>query len=469
MGFRDDIEAIKNHIPPSPERQTFLFSATVSPQVRQVAKSILGNDYKYIDCVQTEDSPVHAHIPQYHTVVPSAAQQLPHIIRLIAHDQFVNAGKSKVILFCPTTKMTQLYSTILRTVARKLFPAGRETNILEIHSKRTQEARTATSNQFRAEKSGATILVTSDVSARGVDYPNVSRVIQVGIPASTDQYIHRVGRTGRGHGAVAGRADLVLLPWEIGFITWQLTDIPLKPLTNGELQSQLSELAQKHDEDPKSTYENVPPFVKHVKYQHPYSQLIPEMDNVRDRLSTLLEEDAVRETMLSLIGYYFGKSPELRVQKNVIFEGCKTWSVEAMGLTTPPFVSEAFLAKLGMLDNRTLRYGQKRFEERRRSSSGPHWAGRGKQSLKNRETIHPDHGVDYSGPDVAEYRGTRYLDHYKMKGRPIPSHARRQMRGDDDFRPARRSEGSGERGYSRDNSERRGRSSGREWNRSDDS
>jgi len=52
----------------------------------------------------------------------------------------------------------------------------------------------------------------------------VSRIIQVGIPASFEQYIHRVGRTGRTGGFV-GRGDLVLLPWEVGFPTYNLTQV----------------------------------------------------------------------------------------------------------------------------------------------------------------------------------------------------------------------------------------------------
>ncbi len=71
--------------------------------------------------------------------------------------------------------------------------------------------RTKMSNTFRKTTDQPTILVTSDVSARGVDYPGVTRVIQVGIPHSMEQYIHRVGRTGRA--GMDGRGDLVLLPW----------------------------------------------------------------------------------------------------------------------------------------------------------------------------------------------------------------------------------------------------------------
>ncbi|KAF5367171.1 hypothetical protein D9758_004049 [Tetrapyrgos nigripes] len=342
MGFREDIEAIQQQIPPSPERQTFLFSATVSPQIRSVAQSVLDQDFKYINCVKTEDSPVHAHIPQYHTVVPSASQQIPHVIRLIAHDQFVNAGKSKIILFCPTTRSTQLFATILRRVARRLLPV-RETNILEIHSRKTQEGRDATSREFRSDKSGASILVTSDVSARGVDYPNVSRVLQVGCPASTDQYIHRVGRTGRGGTSVAGRADLVLLPWEIGFVTWGLSNIPTKPVTTTDLEQQLTDAAKQFDEDPESVAQN-----NHSSYRHPYSPLLPQINDIRDRMIELIDPEAAKQAMVASLGYYLGRSGDLRISKDSVVEGCKTWSVEALGLETPPYLSEEFLKKLGV-------------------------------------------------------------------------------------------------------------------------
>jgi ATP-dependent RNA helicase MSS116 len=57
----------------------------------------------------------------------------------------------------------------------------------------------------------------------------VTRVIQVGIPGSTEQYIHRVGRTGRA--GKDGRADLLLLPLERNFVRYQLSDVPTKELS----------------------------------------------------------------------------------------------------------------------------------------------------------------------------------------------------------------------------------------------
>jgi ATP-dependent RNA helicase MSS116 len=139
MGFRPDIDTITDFFPKTPIRQTFLFSATVSPAIRQIAHEVLDKDHVFIDVVSKDSSPVHAHIPQHFTVLPSAREQLPHLFRLIAHDQLANPGKSKIMVFLNTTKQTQLFATLLRELSKTTLPA--RSHIYEIHSKRTQSAR----------------------------------------------------------------------------------------------------------------------------------------------------------------------------------------------------------------------------------------------------------------------------------------------------------------------------------------
>ncbi|KAJ7474515.1 P-loop containing nucleoside triphosphate hydrolase protein [Mycena galericulata] len=456
MGFREDIEDIKSFLPPVPTRQTLLFSATVSKEIQQVARSTLAPNHKYINCISEDTSPVHAHVEQYHTVLPSANAQLPHIMRLIAHDQLTNPGNSKVIVFLPTTKMTQLFSTLINALAPKAFPAGKNTRVYEIHSKRTQEKRTQMSDAFRAAKGGATVLITSDVSARGVDYPGVTRVIQVGIPSGREHYIHRVGRTGRA--GTAGRGDLVLLPWEIGFVTWQLTDVPLKPLALNELTEQTKELATKFDSDPKAYFGEVQGRVRETLFGD--SPVTPVVEEIERNISTLLErldEEAIKETYLSLLGYYIAKSPELRVQKPVILQGCQDWTTGACGLPTPPYVSVAFLQKLGLSDGRTKHWGKSRdsMPVYGKSSNSAPWIGRG--TVRNRglektpgweaaEEIQQEENVD-----VGEYRSTRYQSagngYPKRQGSRYTSEPRGHYRGRE---PAYNGEGgSGEGGYSR--------------------
>ncbi|TDL24496.1 DEAD-domain-containing protein [Rickenella mellea] len=407
MGFRDDIDAIVDYLPQRPERQTFLFSATVSRAIQQVARATLDKRHLFINTVTEDTSPVHAHVPQYHTVLPFASEQLPHILRLLAHDQLINPGASKAIVFLPTTKMTQLYATFLRELSRAVLPAGKSTRVYEIHSKRTQEARTSTSNMFREDKSGASILVTSDVSARGVDYPNVSRVIQVGIPGSTDQYIHRIGRTGRA--GTNGRGDLVLLPWEVGFVTWQLQEVPLKPITSNELKRQLHELSEKFDADPAEFFKDVKMAavdkrgrrVGPVMHSAPISPRISSMGEEIAQLISSVDEEAVNETFTSLLGYYISRAADMRVQRSVVLEGCRNWTVEACGLPTAPYVSESFLQKIGFTNERPKQSGRNQFRESKARGGmfrNP-WEGRGSQRLKSRTRDEPIWGTDDQSSD----------------------------------------------------------------------
>ncbi|CAE6481508.1 unnamed protein product [Rhizoctonia solani] len=399
MGFRDDLEDIISYLPKSPERQTMLYSATVSRAIQQVARASLDKNHEFINTVNEEESPVHAHIPQYHTVVPRAEDQLPHILRLLAHDQLANPGKSKTVIFLPTTKMTQMYASLLRELARDTLPAGRGTQIYEIHSKKEQDSRSRTSDRFRKDTSGASVLVTSDVSARGVDYPGVTRVIQVGIPSTSDQYIHRVGRTGRA--GTEGRGDLVLLPWEIGFVTWQLTHVPMKPTTVKQIEAEVLALAAKHDENPAKFY-TPPPVPRAVRSRFKDASQAPTPVSFSPRslekvnqIPTIIKETlpgldplSVEETFASLLGYYIAKAPEIRVQKGVVLQGCKDWATGAAGLPEEPYVSEAFLAKLGYTDGRTKRFGARRTEYTGKGRQGgmkSPWEVRGNQRQRDRE------------------------------------------------------------------------------------
>lgn len=377
MGFREDIEAIMKMMPPTPERQTFMFSATVSKAIQQIAREVLDQNHVFINCA-TEDSPVHAHVPQYHTVLPSPADQLPHILRLLAHDQLTNPTLSKTVIFFPTTKMTQLFHTLLREVAGTTLPSGFRTKFYEIHSKKSQEQRTRASNSFRAEKTGASVLVTSDVSARGVDYPGVTRVIQVGIPSTPDIYVHRVGRTGRA--GTEGRGDLVLLPWETGFVTWQMNGIPLKTVTVDEMTSQVEELATEADE-----------HNTHTRAKKLYLTTAKSIEKEVKELLTAVDESAAQETFVGNLGYYLGKVSELRIHRHAVVDGLKKWSVGALGLSEPPFVSEALLAKLGIRGDGNHRFGSRPApypgSTRKRTTSD--WSGRGNERGRSSRTDRP--------------------------------------------------------------------------------
>jgi len=356
MGFRPDIDAIADFFPKTPIRQTFLFSATVSPAIRQIAREVLDKDHVFIDVASKDSSPVHAHIPQHFTVLPGAKEQLPHLIRLIAHDQLANPGNSKIMVFLNTTKQTQLFTTLLRELSKTILPA--RSRIYEIHSKRNQSARANASDAFRRDRSGAAILVTSDVSARGIDYPDVTQVIQVGSPASTEQYVHRVGRTGRA--GKGGRADLLLLPFEQNFVRYQLSDVPIKELSHRKLLDQTTALGENLESDPVAflnSVEGAKPSpsgltIKDRLFRDKPGTAIANLNTEVAGLIEQIDTDAIKEVFVSLLGYYFAKAGEMRVTRTSILEGLQNWTIEACGLPQAPFVSDALLAKMGGMDGR---------------------------------------------------------------------------------------------------------------------
>lgn len=372
MGFRAEIDAIRKFLPPTPERQTFLFSATVSSEVRDIARTFLAKDHRYINTITKEDSPVHAHIPQHSTILPGPADQIPHVLRLLIQDQLANPNHSKTIVFLPTTRMTQFFAETIRRLSSFVLPAGPFTQIYEIHSKRSQDTRTNTSNKFRKEKNRPSILITSDVSARGVDYPGVTRVIQVGIPGSTEQYIHRVGRTGRA--GTPGRGDLVLLPWETGFLTWQLTGVPLKSISAKDISQEVDALAAGPAAKENPNFSDVTTKIDNL--EKTVKQFLPKLD-----------PELLNETFLSLLGYYTGNYQELRVSKDAIVDGLKKWATDAAGLPEPPYISPGLIQRMG------LGFKERRSSRGSRDDSGPRrshsanrthsWSGRGRQATRD--------------------------------------------------------------------------------------
>ncbi|CAG8569137.1 17757_t:CDS:2, partial [Racocetra fulgida] len=212
LGFREDIERIIQYYPK--DRQTFLFSATVSPQIRQIAKFALKSDYTFIDTVDPNDVNTNVQVKQTYAIIPYHFHLVA--IRKIINDHMKQHKNGKIIMFLPTRMSTILYADFLRNVG--------DVEVFELHSGKSQEQRTRVSNRFRQSRRDA-VLVTSDVSARGVDYPGVTLVVQVGAPSSRDQYIHRLGRTGRA--GKEGEGILLLAPFEKGFINC-IDNLPVK-------------------------------------------------------------------------------------------------------------------------------------------------------------------------------------------------------------------------------------------------
>lgn len=162
-------------------------------------------------------------MPQLVLEVP-LSEQLTSIIKLIEQHQQKNKSGYKIIMFFATARQTAYYAAILNNIGL---------NCLEIHSRKTQGHRTRVSEEFRVGRN--LILASSDVSARGMDYPDVTFVLQVGM-TERDQYIHRLGRTARA--GKSGTGLLLLAPFEFDYmVNKELNDLPLQSVSSHEYLS----------------------------------------------------------------------------------------------------------------------------------------------------------------------------------------------------------------------------------------
>ncbi|WP_374412173.1 DEAD/DEAH box helicase [Novosphingobium colocasiae] len=188
MGFIPDIETICSKLPTN--RQTLLFSATMPPVIKKLADRFLTSP-KYIEVARPASTNVN--IAQYK--VPVTARKKREALRALLHDDNV----STAIIFCNR-------KTTVRELSKSLkqhgFAAG------EIHGDMEQPARIAELDRFKAGQ--INILCASDVAARGLDIKGVSHVFNFDTPWHPDDYVHRVGRTGRG--GATGRAFTLVAP-----------------------------------------------------------------------------------------------------------------------------------------------------------------------------------------------------------------------------------------------------------------
>jgi superfamily II DNA/RNA helicase len=176
MGFIPDIEEICTKLPKT--RQTLLFSATMPPPIKKLADKFLSNP-KTIEV--SRPASTNLNIKQYLVPVASQAAKRETLRRILAQDEVTNA-----IIFCNR-------KTTVRDLNKVLKQAGYKSG--EIHGDMEQPQRLAELELF---KTGAvTVLVASDVAARGLDIKGVSTVFNYDAPWHPDDYVHRIGRTGR--------------------------------------------------------------------------------------------------------------------------------------------------------------------------------------------------------------------------------------------------------------------------------
>ncbi|KAI8625219.1 P-loop containing nucleoside triphosphate hydrolase protein [Xylariaceae sp. FL1651] len=179
-----DLEEVLAVLPPSTQRQTLLYTATITPEVRALkdmpAKP--GKKPAYVCEVDTQ-----------RLAVPDTLHQMYLQVNVTHKEYYLHAfllteanAEKSLIIFCNRASTAQYLHHLLRLLDHR---------VTALHSKLPQRERTSNLERFRAQ--AARILVATDVASRGLDIPEVSLVVNYDIPQEGDDYIHRVGRTAR--------------------------------------------------------------------------------------------------------------------------------------------------------------------------------------------------------------------------------------------------------------------------------
>jgi ATP-dependent RNA helicase RhlE len=191
MGFWPDVRRIITAIPPSPPRQTLLFSATMPDDVVRLAMEIV-REPKYVQV---------GHRSKPAARITHRAQFLQNSEKLDWLIEHLRKPEGPVLVFSRTKIGAE-------RLARRLSAAG--IKCAALHADRTQDQRRAAVEGFRGGK--YKVLVATDIAARGLDIDGIHTVINFELPDSSDAYVHRVGRTGRAD--AAGSAITLVQPDE---------------------------------------------------------------------------------------------------------------------------------------------------------------------------------------------------------------------------------------------------------------
>ena len=178
MGFEPQILKIMAHLPP--HRQTLFYSATWPKEVRAIAEKFVRNSPVQIFIGSSDNLVANKDIVQKVDVCASydKARRVEALLRSLGRGQ-------KVIVFCSTKRMCD---TLSRQLANEFGAAA-------IHGDKSQQERDWVLRQFR--DGSRPVMVATDVAARGLDVPNVAAVINYDFPNGVEDYVHRIGRTGR--------------------------------------------------------------------------------------------------------------------------------------------------------------------------------------------------------------------------------------------------------------------------------
>jgi len=213
MGFIEDIQEVMEAAPE--DKRSLLFSATMSRDIMRIAREFM-REHEVVSVRDDEEKPL---TEQYFHEVPESLrfEALTRVIECA--DDFYG------LVFCRTKADVD---EVAERLAAKGYPAE------ALHGDITQVRREKILGAFRRRRTQ--VLVATDVAARGIDVPDLTHVVNLGLPQDPESYVHRVGRTGRA--GKTGIAVTIISPREFGKLRWmaRAADVSLakRPLPSGE-------------------------------------------------------------------------------------------------------------------------------------------------------------------------------------------------------------------------------------------
>ncbi|XP_031625965.1 DEAD-box ATP-dependent RNA helicase 20-like [Contarinia nasturtii] len=182
MGFEPQMRQIVSQI--RPDRQTVMWSATWPREVRNIARDFLGDEYTQLTVGSTELCANH-NIKQVIRVCEER-DKFRELLQILENVSKLERSDQKTIIFVQTKRMADQLSYQLSNRGFKNQP---------IHGGRSQAQREMTLDSFRSNR--ISTLIATDVAARGLDVSDIKNVINYDYPNTTEDYVHRIGRTGR--------------------------------------------------------------------------------------------------------------------------------------------------------------------------------------------------------------------------------------------------------------------------------
>ncbi|RMY73695.1 hypothetical protein D0863_03700 [Hortaea werneckii] len=326
-GFLPAINDILKRLPPkSTGWQGMCFSATMPEKIKPVLGRVLKPGYTHLTTVDPNETPTIDQVTQYSVVLPTVSDTFSTLYALIEEERRQTPSGFKAIIFGTTANGIALLHELFQiAMADKI-------NIYQLQSRLSQNVRTRTTEEFKKASSG--LMFASDVIGRGMDFPAVSHVIQVGLPTNGEQYVHRVGRTARAGNE--GRAIIMFTEREKYFLAVN-RHLPIQPYP--------------------------------ARLQEEAARALPAIEQALNGV----DEKTKSKAYQAYLGFHKTFMKQLRLDPAGLVEMANEYA-RSMGCLEPPVIDKQVVGKMGLKGTRGLNVGT---VERASNGAGGGRGGRG--------------------------------------------------------------------------------------------